>query len=200
MKKNIPQVLLDRIQSDDVESFMLLRIGPNGQGQEMRHTTLPWSYTDPSDGRTYPSDSRIVSIDPPRVSDSLDRGAFQIGLVDSDGSLRSVLDTWGMYGCPLVIKVGWMNNTGDIIDGVDSGQPFNEKLIAYSGTVDTFTYSITPDQDVVLAIEGTSPMGALDLTRIILTSKTYLRGKYPNDSSYDQVLEGSGKILLKWGR
>ena len=191
---------MDRIQSNNIESFLLLRIGPNPEALTYCYTTLPYDYINSQDGYTYSKENRMVGIDPPRISDSLDREAFKVTLADTDGTLRSTLDTWNMSGVPFIISSGFINNTSETIQGISPGAPFSDKIIAYEGTVDTYTYTITPDEQIILTIEGASPMGSLDLTRTLLTSKAYLNQEYPDDTSYDQVTEDSLQVTLRWGK
>jgi hypothetical protein len=198
--RQISQTLEDRIMDSNLVSFALFRIGPNPATNTLCYTTLPYDYINPVDGFTYYANNKVVRVDPPRISDSLDREAFKISIADSDGSIRSTLDGWNMHGVPFVLYAGIINNTNGMIDGTQPGAPFDDKIIAYEGTVDTFAYVITPDENVMLDIEGTSPMGALDLTRTLLTSKAYLNQEYPGDTSYDQVTEDSLKVTLLWGK
>lgn len=198
--KEIPQVLLDRINAKSLESFILFRIGPNAALQEYMYTTLPYDYTNPVDSKSYSKENRVVEIEPINASASLDKSTIRVTLSDSDVSLRASLDSWKMHGAPLVLYGGAINNTGSSIGGIAPGNPFDEKVVVYEGTVDTFSYIVTPDDNILLSVEGASPMAALDLNRTILTSKTYLNQEYPDDTSYDQVYEGSKELLLDWGK
>jgi len=188
--KNISAAIQAQIDSDNTEPFLLFSIGPNYRGDYLAYTTLPYEYT--YDGIYYDCENRIISIDPPRISDTLDREAFKVSLHDSDTALRGPLNTWRMAGVNFKLLMGFSNGIG--------GAPLSDTLNVYEGTVDTYTYAVTPNDDSVLIIEGTSPVGALDMRRTVLTSRNYLQAKYPNDTSYDQVVEGSSKLLLLWGK
>jgi len=202
--KDIPQDIQDRMDSNNLEPFLLLRIGPNAADTvELLYTTLPYDYTwanPPGDDKTYISEGRLISIDPPRVSNSLDKETFKVGLSDSDRTLRATIDSWKMHGAPFVLLAGAVNNTPNTINGTPAGRPFPDMLTSYKGTVDTWSYVITPDEQIVLSVEGTSPVAALDLKRTLLTSKIHLEQRYPADTSYDQVMEGSNEIILLWGK
>lgn len=183
-----------------MESFVLFKIGPNDGGQYYRYTTLPYDYVSPLDGMTYSAQDRVIMADPPRVSDSLDRQEFKVTLADSDGSLRATLESWGMHGVPMSVYSGLINNTDAPIGGTPVGSPLPDLMVSYEGTVDTFSYVITPDEEILLTLEGTSPVGALDLRRTILTSKEYINQEYPTDTSYDRVFTSSRHITLLWGK
>ena len=188
--KTVPTSLQPLIDNDHWETFLLFQLGPNVNSQEFRYTTLPYDYTSVSLGKTF-STGALSEVDPPKVANSLSREAYQVILTDSDQQLRQYLDTWKMHGAPFKLYAGFIDGTGS---------PVDEYLTVYEGTVDTFSYTVTPDSEILLAIEGSSPVGALDLTRTLMTSARYLKQKYPGDTSYDQATVGSNEIDLLWGK
>ena len=197
--KDVPDDIRTLHSMTDVRSeFYLFKLGPNVNSVELKYTTLPYDHT--FDNELYISNNGIVGIDQPRMSDSLDREAFDINISDNDHLLRTSLDTWNMFGAPFKVYLGYINTTDTTIDGAAPNTPLNGKFVAYEGYVDTYAYSITPDEEIILSIEGSSPMSALDLTRTLLTSKAYIREKYPTDSCFDEVTESSDVVTVKWGK
>ena len=196
--KNIPDDLLVALSTEPRSEFFLFKVGPNDNGDVLRYTTLPYDHE--YNTEVYSSGGSLVGIDTPRVSDSLDRESFQVIISDNDHVLRPVMDDWYMFGAPFKVYLGYINMTGATYNGILPNTPFPDKMIAYEGTVDTYSYSITPDDEIILTMEGTSPMSSLDLTRTILTSKAYLEEKYPNDTSYEYVTEKSDVVTVKWGK
>ena len=199
--RTIPAVLQPIVDSDHWKTFMIFHVGPNIDHYELKYTTLPYDFVSTTLGATYSSDHRLVGVDAPRISDSFDREAFKVILSDSDSVMRPDLDDWKMHGAPFRLYAGFINNTAGNIGGALPGEPIDAFVVAYEGTVDTFSYSVTPDEEISLSIEGSSPVGALDLTRTLLTSKSYLNAKFGDtDTSYDQATAGSREIILLWGK
>jgi hypothetical protein len=200
--KRLSAALKTLMNQDVMVPFLLIKIGPDTASNQLTYTTLPYDYT--HNGDIYLADHPIVGLDSARISDTLDKESFKIGLSDPNLILRGLFEgsTLGasFQGAPMVVYIGLINNSGGVLDGIAVDQPMLDVIIAYRGQIDTFTYTITPDEDIVLSIENGSPMSVLDLTRTLLTSRDYLQRKYPGNTSYDEVYEGSEAITLLWGK
>lgn len=171
------------------EAFYLVTIGSYRTTSHFSDVTL-------SDGSTFVSDGRLLTIDPPRISTSVDRELFKLALSDDDDGLTSLLES-NPVGAPFEVRIGFINTS--------TGQPYtniNDTVVSYGGIVDSVGQSIQTGElgDKQLIVNGASPMADLDAVRTFTGSRDYIRGIAPDDSSFDQVYEGSGQVNLKWGK
>ena len=200
--RTISDTFLTVMQRKSVSTFLLVKIGPNKDGITYRYTTLPYDYT--YEGELYLHDNGLMSLDPPRMSDILDREAYSIKIADPEFLLRPFLEggtlTAQFTGANIKVMGGLINIYGVTEFGTAPNTPYPDVMVLYAGYLDEAAYSINYDEEIVLEIEGSSPMGALDLTRSLIVSKNALNEKYPTDTSYDQLYEGSSKIELLWGK
>ena len=197
--KDISATLKSLLTRDDIEPFILLEIGPNQSAQFFRYTTLPYDIT--FETNTYSSSNGLANLDPPRISRILDKESYNINFVDPQYTLKPFFEggSGQLIGINMRLIGGFINSTDSLLFGTSPGQDFGEYFTLYKGFVDTANYSVTKDT-VILNVEGSSPMGPLDLTRAILTSKEYVQRKYPTETGYDQLFVGSGAIRLNWGK
>lgn len=172
-----------------VEEFHLVRIGNYRTTSYFYNITL-------SNGDVYLADGKLVGVDTPRLSSTVDRELYKVTLADNDYSLSTVVEG-SFVGLPFEVRIGFVDQT--------TKQPLTtitDTLLAYKGIIDSGGYSINPADvgDVILQVTGASPMADLDATRTFYGSKDFIRSLAPNDSSFDQVYEGSGPVSLKWGK
>jgi len=196
---SVVNTLLSR---SSIKYFFLVSVGNTD------HTTsLPYDIT-MSNGTTYLANNGLISIDPPRQSTTVDSEAYKISFADPNYMLRSYFES-GAVGDDLRVYVGFINNTAaPMVDAggvsVQVGEPFKDMrdaVMSYRGFVDSHGYSIEPNESRVIAtIQGASPMADLDMVRTFMTSKDYIKQFSANDTSYDQIYEGSVSILTKWGK
>jgi hypothetical protein len=171
-------------------------------------TSLPYDIT-MSDGITYLANNGLVAVDPPRMSQTVDREAYKIQFADPLFAMKGYFET-GAVGDSVVVRVGFCNphRAGNITgsDGVvvKPGEAFRDirdTILSYKGTVDGHGYEIEFDNGTVMAtIEGSSPMSDLDLVIPFMTSKDAIKQYDATDTAYDQIYEGSGEIMTKWGK
>ncbi|MDH5182275.1 MAG: hypothetical protein OEX12_00160 [Gammaproteobacteria bacterium] len=198
--KTISDAMRDLLQREATESFLLVEIGPNLASQYFRYVTLPYDFT--HETNVYSANHNIVSMDAPRLSNSVDKSTFKITLSDSNFAMRPYFDAGAqgqLSGIPITVKGGFVNNTGQIEYGTPPGFPYDEFFIIYSGDLNGANYAITLEEEVMLVIEGASPMAALDMSRSMMISKSYMSKKFNGDTSYDEIYEGSDSISLAWG-
>lgn len=177
------------LQNPSVEAFYCVTIGSY-------KTTTFYSNVTLSNGETFLSDGRLLSVDAPRISATVDRELFKVTLADPDFLLGAQFQT-GLVGNNFEIRI-------ILVDPV-TNQPYlnlNDSILSYKGIIDNMGYSIeTSNQgESILAISGSSPMNDLDLTKNFYTSREYIKTKYPDDTCFDQIYEGSGPVNLKWGK
>lgn len=188
------------IAQDHISSFLLLKIGPFQTGAYITTTTLPYDIT--IGGTLFTSDARIVSVDSPKLSSPIDREAYKISLADPKMEYRVAIEE-GVSGVDIKVWAGFINTTNMTIEGIPPGNPFTQEsnlFMLYSGILDTQMYTISTDSEILLSLEGSSPMGPLGLKRTLITSKNWMQQHYPGDTSYDQLLAGSTQVLLLWGK
>jgi len=155
------------------------------------------------DGVTYTKNNNLVAVQPPRLSAVVDREAYQITYADPTYSFKPELED-GWVGKNITVMLVFINTTNGTLGGVAPGQPLTnieDVIIAYQGTVDGQAYSIDRNNgEVLLTIEGSSPMGALGYVNSFYTSKDSIKQRLSTDTSFDQVYEGSTEVSLVWGR
>lgn len=195
-------VVKSLIKANNVEHFFLVNIGDSDYS-----TSLPYDVT-MSNGITYLAENGLVAVDPPRLSQTVDRESYKIQFADPNYLMRSYFEA-GATGDKVEVYIGFINNTSASINGTDGVAvlpmaPFKNTadcLLVYRGTVDNHGYEINlGDNTVIATIEGSSPMSDLDLVRALYTSKDSIRQFDSTDTAYDQIYEGSGEMVTKWGK
>lgn len=166
-----------------------------------RYTDLGQSITIPGDGTYEPTE--LLSVDPPKISDTLDRSIYKIIFIDPQLTRRPLFES-NLNGTKISVKIGFFNNTENTIDGVLPGQPFTDPddiTVVYAGFVDTCSYNVDANEGIVTAtIECNNPMNTLNLTRALYTSREEIRAINATDSSFDLCYTGSQKFSLRWGQ
>lgn len=189
------------IAKDYIQAFILVTIGPFSiTNAYIRSTTLPYDIT--YLGNTYFSDARIVAVDLPKLSTSVDREAYRISIGDPNFDFRGVIEA-GATGVSIQAEAGFMNTEAVSVNGVLPNEPYlasDMMYMIYKGKLDTQMYTIDTEGQILLNFEGSSPMGALGLKRSLLTSRDWMHQRFPLDTSFDQVFLGSGEQILLWGK
>lgn len=173
-----------------VEAFYLVNIA------DTYKTTSFFDDITLSNGEEYAADGYLLSVDPPRLSTTVDKEAFKLVLADPEFLTGPFVDQ-GLVGQSAHIRLGFINQT--------TKQPelhVDNTLTIYKGRVDAVAYgaNLKGVGDVGLSIICASPMSNLDLRKQFFTSKEFVRNLSSDDSSCDQVFVGSGTIQLKWGK
>jgi hypothetical protein len=188
---------LQLVDKENIEYFFLVKLS-----NKILAATAPYD-VQMSDGNIYKSENSITLIDPPRLSTSVDRATYKMVFSDNNFEMRSFFED-GAVGSLIEVRMAFYNPFNKIINNIEPTFPFTnieDTILIYKGVVDSASYSIDVEGGQILAyIEGGSPMSDLDLVNTLFTNKDSLRGKYPNDSSFDKSFEGSGEISLKWGK
>lgn len=149
-----------------------------------------------SNGEVFVSDGAIISVSPPQLTSSVDRELFRVALADPNLLLGNLIGSTGLATKLLEVRFCFLDvNSQPLTDLQDT-------LLAYKGVVDStgYTYSTENIGEIVLNISGSSPMADLDTTRNFYTSKEFVKTININDTTYDQIYEGSGVVRLKWGK
>lgn len=180
--------LIQLLQNPVIEAFYLIKV----------HTYRNTSYfTDITfNNEIYVADGKLLSADPPRMSAIVDRELYKIVLADPEYSFGSLLGN-NLIGRNFEVRLIFVDPVTKL--------PYLElenTLLIYKGIVDSTAYAIDTSNlgEVAISISGSSPMADLDLTKTFYTSKEFIRNISSNDTSFDQVYEGSGNVNLKWGK
>lgn len=188
------------LQSDDIKFFYLVRILRSVN--PLNFTTTPHSIL-MSDGLTYNSDGGLVEIEPPKISAIVDRAPYRISFTDASYQFKSYFET-GAIGDTMIVRLGFYNTLGSVINGIEPGQPFtniSDTLLVYQGAIDSADYNIDVELgEAIATIIGSSPMADLDLVRPFYTNKNSMAQRNLGDTAFDKVFDGSGQITLKWGK
>jgi len=170
-------------------------------------TSIPYDITI-SNGTTYLASNGLQGVDPPRLSQTVDRESYKVVFADPNYLMKSYFEA-GAVGDKIEVYIGFINPTNAALLGTDSVSvspkaPFknmSDTILAYRGSVDTHGYDVNFESgEVTATIEGSSPMSDLDMVRAFNTSRDAIRQYNAADTSYDQIYEGSGEIVTKWGK
>jgi hypothetical protein len=197
--KDLSAELRDLLTRSDVQPFLLVEIGPSFTSQYFRYVTLPYDFI--YNSNNYTSENGLVGLDPPRISKVLDKESYNLTIVDPLYALRPFFEGGDgqLIGIDIEIVGGFVNGSDSVLYGKAPGQVFDDFFTVYAGFVDNASYAVTEDE-VLLTVEGASPMGPLDLTRTIRTSKEFIQRQHPTETGYNQLAEKSIEVILNWGK
>jgi hypothetical protein len=194
--------LINRV---DASAFYLVRVLTTTSSVHdtlsLMHTTASFDITVSGLG-TFSSNNGLLSVEPPKLSNSVDRESYKIVYADASRAIISLFDD-GLTGAKATVWVGFYNTTAASISGIAPGLPLtaiSDLIIAYEGVVDTQGYTISPEDGTIIAvIECSSPVASLGLVRSFYTSKESMKQVNVSDTAFDQVQVGS-KQTFKWGK
>lgn len=177
------------ISQPTVELFYLVTIGSYKTTNYFRAITL-------SNGEVFPADGRLMQVDPPQLSSTVDRELYKISFADPDFYFGTEFPT-NLVGTEVSVRVGFVDQS--------TKQPLTQisnTVIIYKGAVDGTSYSIETENsgESVWLVTCASPMNDLEMVRAMYTSKDAIKLSFPGDTSFDQIYEGSGDVELKWGK
>lgn len=156
-------------------------------------TSLPFGVS--LGGNYYISDGGLMSYEPPRHANQLDRAVYKLTFSDLSHDIENRLAGSGM-GADMAVHLGFYDYASDL-PVVDS---FNNMLHVYSGNIDTF-FIDDSYEDRVLVVQGASPFAALETVNSVYTNKDSMDRFDKTDSSMDWISSASlEEISLKWGR
>lgn len=184
------------LKQDVIKPFYLVLLNIS---TPLRDTTLSTDYT--YYGNVFQTNGKLASVEPPRMSSTVDREAYKISYADPDFSLRPYMGA-AIVGKRLEVYLGLVNNSGSSLGGYADGEPMGEEHVIpiYKGWVDSPSYVIDPDGKVTASVEGCSPMGALGMSNKLITTKDSLMQRNSSDTSFNKIYEGSKGIQLLWGK
>ena len=175
------------LNSTYAKAFFLLEI--EGPTHTVRLTSTPYNIT--SDGKVFSASPAIIELEPPSLSDNLDRAPYSVRIGDANGVVEAKLR--GAQGAPFRVSMGFIDP--------DTNLPVVDDLLAlYIGFFDTQTREYS-DGAVSLVVQGSSPYGALEASNTFTTSKSSQRARDPLDSSMDFIsLHFAEEVAIQWGK
>jgi hypothetical protein len=199
---NVTQVLA----LDNLSGFSLVEVyRPGGTTYE---TTLPYDLYVAGLGATYLHDSNLIGIDAPRTSTSVDREVYKLTYLDPQFTWRALFES-GAVGIKVRVFIGFINTSTGTIGGFAPGEAMNnynadpaqsDILLAYQGVIDSHGYNTRDDSEVTVALECSSPMAALGMTRSFMTSQDAAKKRNAADTAFDQVHLGGTVTNYLWGK
>lgn len=186
--------VLQMLATQNISTFYIVDIGSS-----IKHTNYFRDLVTPFG--TYSAENGLVGIDTPKMDSNLDREAYRIIYADPSFQMRAMAEQ-GMTGIPVAIRLGFINTSGQTVNGTAASEPFlnsNDFITSYIGVVD-FPNLVVQEDEVLVTLECASPMASLNLVKPHLTSQNYIRSINSGDTSFDQVYQGSASINLLWGK
>jgi len=180
-------LLSSLLQNIEIEAFYLVAIGSYRTTSYFRQLTL-------STGETYLADGNLVGVDPPALSSVVSKELFSVQVADPV-LVAGTFAEEGLNGKVMTVRIGF----------ADAGTPIlttAETILLYSGRVASGTSQTDTSAvgEALFMIQGSSPMSDLDHTRAYWTNREFMRGLSPDDNSFDSSHEGSGTLILGWGK
>jgi hypothetical protein len=181
--------------SGEVETVLMISIKDKDDNLVLSSTSFYENIT-LDNGDLYEANDLLVSADPPQLSTTVDREQYKIVIADPDFMEGSEAEI-GMVGKKMTVVAGFINP--------ETGTPFTadeDVFVVYKGKVDGAAYKIALQEfgEALLQITGVSPILSLEAARGIYLSKDAVRRRNSQDSSCDQLYEGSTAVVLKWGK
>jgi len=180
--------------------FVLVKIGPNLTPITLYYTSL--AYDHDYEGDTYMTNNSLLSVEAPSISSVIGSESYSLVFGADDYSMRPYFDSnnaSNMIGRDIKVVGGFVNISKETINGVLPGAVFSEYFLLYEGFVDGGIYDINPREQIIVNVGAVSPMGVLENTNVSLTDKRDLRAVHQDDTSFDELFEGSSEVELKWG-
>ena len=185
MKQN-SAALLAALNDDNAGFFFLIRLDFNSV---YFLTTLPYDFA--WNGNLYQSEESVLSLESPRATTVVDRQTYKLRLSALDPALIAEVSA-GILNKPVTILMGLT------IDGVPLAD-LDDIIHVYSGTVANYKQDIG-DTEQSLSIECSAPLSSLDSKSTLFTTRDAIKAFASDDTSFDQIFEGSSEYNLKWGK
>lgn len=197
---DVSQNVLQLCEQNIIKTFFLIRIQTSSNSY--RSITSHYSDITMSDNITYINEGTLLSIEPPRYSNSVDRASYRILFSDSNFSFRSFFEQ-GAAGANVIVRLGFYNTIAGL-QNTEINAPItniDDTILVYRGFIDSHSYNIDLEQNIIqVSLECSSPMADLDLAKPYYTNDFTHKQFYPNDTAFQKVFEGSGTVKLNWGR
>lgn len=175
--------------------FFFLHI-TNGDGSLFRASTTHHSPFTMANGITYLADDYIIGVDAPQLTTTVDREQYKITLADPDFSNAAAAES-GLIGKKLEARLGFIDP--------DTGLPLSameDSFVVYKGRIDGMGATINTEEigESTFVMSCASPMVSLDMKKGVYLSRDFVRSRNAADASCDKIYNGSGALVLKWGK
>ena len=191
------------LASANFQTYYLFHIRGKGLPQDIRYTTLGYDIDIPHLGGLFDSSHSILEFQPPRMASASDREAYRITFTDPDFDFRAIAEL-NLLGARATFYMGAMNTFDYQIGSAQPGQPLIQSediIVGFDGVIDSKEYTINPFENInTFAMECSSPMASLGISRPYVTSKQAVQQLDSVDTAYDQVYDGSKGVSLLWGK
>jgi hypothetical protein len=179
-----------------IELFYLLHIAEYNLDKSALNVTSFYSDVSIVGDRTYLGNGNLVAISPPKLESVVDKSSFDITISDPQFSEANSLEV-NLLGNLVELRAGVVNTVTNL-----PLLALADTLLIYRGKVDAFSYKASTKElgENLLVIRCGSPMVNLDAKRSFYLNKDFVRRTNPSDSSCDQINEGSGSLMIKWGK
>jgi hypothetical protein len=192
------QTVQDILAQPVIEAFYLVEVvlSPTNSYKTSTYFRELTIYNGVTPVATYLGDGKIVRIDTPKLSSTVDRELFKISFADPNFTFGATIDS-GLIGKIVDVKLGFVNQTTKQVE-----TDISNIITIYRGAIDSTDYSINTAEtgEVLLNIGCSSPMNDLDMTKPFYTTKDASASRDSSDTAFDQIYEGSGVLQLKWGK
>lgn len=183
------------VENNQAETIFLVRI-TDRDGDVVFSTTTFYENVTLDNGYQYEANGMLVAADPPQLSTNVDREQYHVTLADPEFMQGDNAEN-GMTGKRLEVRLGFLDP--------ETGYPYTadeDTFVVYRGRIDGAAYKVNTEEygEALLQITGISPILSLDAKRGFYLSRDATRQRNPNDSSCDQLYEGSSALVLKWGK
>lgn len=167
-------------------SFLCVRV------KNIRLTDYPTNLT-LSDG-VYTSSDAILAAEEPQLTSTVDRDLYKISFADPNRTFLALFEA-GLNGAEVSVRQG-------LVDYYTGEPETSHLLIIYEGIVESYNHvtDTSVDGSIVANVVCSNLMASLDDSNPYYTSKNYVKTLVSSDTSYDQLYEGSGSVVLRWGK
>jgi hypothetical protein len=142
-------------------------------------------------GNTYEPNIGLLDYTTPIQSNIIDRQSFNISLTDNEKRFQGNISN-SNSGRDASIYIGFYNSDGTPRTAI------SDVILAYKGFIDGTSYS-NDFEESIFNIELSSPMGDLSLVNTLVTTKSSLKLRNSDDTSFDKVIDRQEQII-KWGK
>lgn len=142
------------------------------------------------EGVFYSADGGLKAVSPPKSEGEISRDLFNVEVTDHDMGLRDILDLENV-GVPIDIVSCFTDSV--------TGQVLNGTLPVYSGVISKVSWSVTDDDEPIVAIECSGPFTKLQQTTHRTTTEASQKAVFPNDTSMDKSFDTENETTIKWG-
>jgi hypothetical protein len=204
--RKVSNNLLNLLSQNIAEPILLLDIGNSTSLINQKLTSCSFSLI--VEGVLYTPSVEITSINLPKTSETIDKETYTIKLSDPNSFYKNYFDI-GLTNVPVTLRAIFVNTSSQNFLGANGViyppeeiiTSINDSIIIYKGFINNAEYLIDPVvNESQLSINVVSVLASLDNKEIYRTTKTFIKSKNKNDSSFDFVFENSENISLKWGK